>query len=259
MSGFKRLCFSFSVSIFLIYFILILSLLYFFDAQMFMETVFSKRTLYSIQLSVLSACVSSFVALIFAVPAAYALSRYEFFGKDIIDTILELPMVVSPAALGAMLLIFFNNPIGEWIQENTIRFVFSISGVILAQFITVLGVATRLVKSALDEISPRYEIVAQTLGATPWQAFKTVTLPLLRNGLISATILTWAKALGEFGASITLAGSMAMKTETIPVAIYMRLASAQIEQSVVVILLLISLGLGLLYLSRVFLKRRSLC
>ncbi|MCJ8346605.1 ABC transporter permease, partial [bacterium] len=77
--------------------------------------------------------------------------------------------------------------------------------------------------------------------------------------LISAFILTWAKALGEFGASITLAGSMAMKTETIPIAIYMRLASAQIEESVVIILLLILLGLGLLYLSRLFLKRGKSC
>lgn len=259
MNGFKRLCFAFSVSIFLIYFCLIISLLYFFDSQLFMETLLSKRTLYSIQLSVISASISSFAAMIFAIPAAYALSRFEFVGKDLIDTILELPMVVSPAALGAMLLIFFNNPIGEWIQDNTVSFVFSISGVMLAQFITVLGVATRLVKSALDEIPARYEIVAKTLGASPWQAFRTVTFPLLRNGLISAMILTWAKALGEFGASITLAGSMAMKTETIPIAIYMRLASAQIEQSVVVILLLISLGLGLLYLSRVFLKRKSVC
>ncbi|MCJ8344455.1 ABC transporter permease, partial [bacterium] len=145
MTSFKKLCLSFSICIFLIYFVLILSLFYFFDYQIFIDTIFSKRTLYSIQLSLITASISSVLALIIALPSAYALSRFEFFGKDLIDTILELPMVVSPAALGAMLLIFFNNPVGEWIQENTLSFVFSVFGVILAQFITILGVATRLI------------------------------------------------------------------------------------------------------------------
>jgi molybdate transport system permease protein len=124
-----------------------------------------------------------------------------------------------------MLLIFFNNPLGTWIQEHVAQFVFTFYGIILAQFITTLGIATRLIKAAVDEIPHRYEDVARSLGASPLKAFLTVTFPLSKRGIIASAVLTWAKALGEFGATITIAGSMAMKTETLPIAIFMRLSS----------------------------------
>jgi len=199
---------------------------------------------------------ATLLSVILALPAAFALSRYNFFGKNLIDTLLELPMVVSPAALGAMLLIFFNSPAGKKLQDLGLPVVFAPAGIFLAQFITTLGVATRLIKSCLDEIPDRYEKVARTLGATPLRSFFTITLPLAKWGLLAAAILTWAKALGEFGATITVAGSMSMRTETIPIAIYMRLASADIGGAVILILLLLVIGLGLLYGVR-FLARRG--
>lgn len=212
-----------------------------------METILSERTVFSIKISVMAATIASLLALIIAIPAAYALSRFDFRGRLIIDTILELPMIVSPAALGAMLLIFFNNPVGTWIQNHYVQFVFTLYGIILAQFITTVGVATRLIKAAMDEIPHRYEDVARSLGATPLKAFLTITLPLSGNGILAASVLTWAKAIGEFGATITLAGSMAMKTETLPVAIFMRLATADIEGTVALILILVSIGFTTLY------------
>jgi molybdate transport system permease protein len=109
----------------------------------------------------------------------------------------------------------------------------------------------------MDEISPRYEAVARSLGATPWRAFRTVTLPLCLRGIIAAGILVWAKALGEFGATITVAGSMAFRTETLPTAIYLRLATADIEGTVSLILLLLILGLGTLLLARLAFPRGS--
>ncbi|MEF3254755.1 MAG: ABC transporter permease [Deferribacterales bacterium] len=192
-----------------------------------------------------------------ALPAAYALSRFDFKGKQLIDTILEFPMIVSPAALGAMLLIFFNTPIGMWIQDNTISFVFTAYGIILAQFVTTVGIATRLIKAAMDEIPQRYEDVARSLGASPMEAFLTVTLPLSKRGVIAGGILTWAKAIGEFGATITIAGSMAMKTETLPVAIFMRLATADIEGTVVLIMILISIALTILYGVRLLARKQD--
>jgi len=204
-----------------------------------------------------TATIATAISIAVAIPSAYALSRFQFKGKRTIDTILELPMIVSPAALGAMLLIFFNNPIGMWIQKTTVQFVFAVNGIILAQFVTTAGIATRLMKSVLDEIPTRYEEVARSLGATPAKAFITITLPLSRNGIIAAAILSWAKALGEFGASITIAGSMAMKTETIPIAIFMRLASADIEGTVALILILAVIGLGTLYVARLLKGKMS--
>jgi molybdate transport system permease protein len=164
-------------------------------------------------------------------------------------------MIVSPVALGATVLIFFNTPLGSLMQDKGIKFVFTIYGIFLAQFITTAGIATRLIKAAMDEIPSRYEEVARTLGASPSKAFFSVTLPLCKRGIIASSILTWAKAFGEFGATITIAGSMAMKTETIPVAIFMRLASADIEGTVVLVLILITIGLGILYGIRLFTGR----
>lgn len=254
---FKRLAITFSILIFLLYAGLILSLFYFYKGPLFFETLCSNRTLFSLRLSLLAATSATAISVFFAIPAAYALSRYKFFGRQVIDTILELPMIVSPVALGALVLIFFNTPVGTFVQRNGIQVVFTVYGILLAQFITTVGIATRLIKAAMDEIPARYEDAAKTLGASPAKAFLTVTLPLSRQGIIAASILTWAKALGEFGATITVAGSMAMKTETLPVAIFMRIASADIEGTAVLVLILIGIGLGLLYGVRMFAHSQS--
>jgi len=236
---------------------LILSLGWFLDGGALRGALLSERTLFSVRLSLMAATLAACLALVLAIPAAYALSRYRFRGRELVDTVLEFPIIVSPAALGAMLLIFFNNPLGEWIQEHAVRFVFSFAGIVLAQFITVLGVAVRLLKTSFDEVPAELETVARTLGATPRHAFFTVTLPLARRGLIAAFILAWAKALGEFGATIMVAGTMAMRTETLPVAIYLRLASADIEGTVALILVLVSIGLAALYVTRRLLGRAA--
>jgi molybdate transport system permease protein len=110
-------------------------------------------------------------------------------------------------------------------------------------------------KASLDEISPRYEAVARSLGSTPWRAFYRITLPLASRGLIASVILSWAKAVGEFGATVTLAGAMPGKTETMPIAIFTALASANIDKAIVLILLLAVLGLVTLYGARLTGKR----
>lgn len=236
---------------------LILSLGWFLDDGALRGALFSERTLFSVRLSLTAATLAACLALAQALPAAYALSRYRFRGRELVDTLLEFPIIVSPAALGAMLLIFFNNPLGEWIQENAVRFVFGFAGVVLAQFVTVLGLAVRLLKTSFDEVPVEIETVARTLGATPRHAFLTVTLPLARRGLVAAFILVWAKALGEFGATIMVAGTMARRTETLPVAIYLRLASADIEGTVALILVLVGIGLTALYATRRLLGRAA--
>ncbi|MFN3598429.1 MAG: ABC transporter permease [Aquificaceae bacterium] len=252
---FRRLSISFAISIFVLYAGLVISLFYFWKGSLFVETLLSERTLFSIKLSLITATVTTLLSLIIALPSAYALSRFDFKGKHIIDTTLELPMIVSPAALGAMLLIFFSTSVGMWIQDNFVPFVFSPYGIILAQFITTVGIATRLVKSAMDEIPQRYEDVAISLGVSPFKAFLTITLPLSIKGILAASILTWAKAIGEFGATIMLAGTMAMKTETLPIAIFMRLSMADIEGTVTLIIVLITIGITTLYSVRLLTRR----
>jgi molybdate transport system permease protein len=254
--SFRRLTIASALAVLAIYGTLIASLGYFYDAATFRATLVSERTLFTLQLSLIAATLATALALVLAVPAAYALSRYRFRGREAVDAILEFPIIVSPAALGAILLIFFNNPLGEWVQAHLVQFVFAFAGIVLAQFVTILGVAVRFMKAAFDEVPPEYEAVARTLGATPWHAFVSVGLPLAWRGLVAAGVLAWAKALGEFGATITVAGTMAMRTETLPIAIFMRLSTADIEGTVALILVLVSMGLAALYGARRLLRER---
>jgi molybdate transport system permease protein len=244
-----------AVCIFIFYLGLILSLFYFVSGKGFWEALSHPNTLFSIRMSLMAATVTTFLAMIIGLPSAYALSRFEFTGKRIIDTFLEIPMIMSPIALGASLLIFFNTPLGEVIQRRGIFFVFEVPGIVLAQFATIAGLSTRLMKASLDEISPRYETVARSLGSSPWQAFYRVTLPLSFRGLLASVILSWAKAFGEFGATVTLAGAMPGKTETMPIAIFTALASANIDKAIVLILILVAFGLLILYSVRLTGKR----
>ncbi|MCX8021614.1 MAG: ABC transporter permease [Syntrophorhabdaceae bacterium] len=249
---FRRLTIFFCLLTFFIYGGLIASLFYFYSGGLFLGILTSDRLLFSLRLSVITATIVSIVSLFFAIPAAYGLSRYRFFGRQLIDTMLELPMIISPVALGALILISLNTPFGTFIQKRGIEIIFTFYGILVAQFVTTLGITTRLIKTVMDEIPVRYEEAAKTLGASPLKVFFTITLPLSKKGIIASGILTWAKALGEFGATITVAGSMAMKTETLPIAIFMRLAGADIEGAAVHVLILIGIGILILYGVRVF-------
>jgi molybdate transport system permease protein len=244
-----------AVGIFIFYLGLILSLFYFVGGKGFWEALSHPNTLFSIRLSMIAATIATFFAVLIGLPSAYALSRFKFVGKGILDTFLEIPMIISPIALGAAFLVFFNTPLGELIQTKGIFFVFEVPGIILAQFATIAGLTTRLMKASLDEISPRYEAVARSLGSSPWQTFYRVTLPLSFRGLLASVILSWAKAFGEFGATVTLAGAMPGKTETMPIAIFTALASANINKAIVLILILVVFGLLILYSVRLTGKR----
>jgi len=246
----KRISISFSIFTFIFYLILIFSLFSFISGDRFLSILFSERTVFAIKLSITAASIAVMLSFLIALPAAYALSRYEFWGKKYIDLILELPMIVSPAALGAIILFLFSTGWGTWFQDHVQQFVFTFYGIILAQFTTILGVTIRMIKNGFDEISPRFENTARTLGANPFQAFYTVSLPLCGKSILSAVILAWAKAIGEFGATITVAGTMAMRTETLPVAIYMRLSVADIDGAVVLITILLAIGLIVLFVVR---------
>lgn len=256
MMGFRGCMIGIVFAIFLFYLGLILSLFYFVGGKGFWEALLNPYTLYSIRLSLIAASIATFLVILIGLPSAYVLSRFEFFGKDIIDTFLEIPMILSPIALGASFLVFFNTPLGHLIQEKGILFVFEIPGIVLAQFATIAGLATRLMKASLDEISPRYEAVARSLGSSPWETFSRIILPLSSRGLLASVILCWAKAVGEFGATVTLAGAMPGKTETMPIAIFTALASANIEKAIGLILILVFLGMITLYGVR-WMGRRS--
>jgi len=205
---------------------------------------------FAVKLSLLTASISSLIAVAVAIPVAYLISRYSFFGKSVVDTLLDLPIVLSPVALGALLLIFFNSPLGAGIDELLGPFVFEVRGIVLAQFLVVVGLAIRLLKATFDGIDQEYEHIARTLGYDKLRTFLRVVLPMGARGLVGALLLVWGRAVGEFGATVTLAGATTMKTETMPVAIYLNFESADISSALAFIVLLIAISLTVLFLVR---------
>jgi molybdate transport system permease protein len=205
---------------------------------------------FAIRLSLLTATISSLTAVVFALPIAYGLTRNRFRFQKIIDTLLDLPLVLSPVALGAMILVFLNTGFGRFLETLAGGIVFNFKGLVVAQFFVVVGLAIRQLKLAFEAVDPEYEELARTLGCNRLQAFSRVTLPLAARGLVAAFMLVWARAVGEFGATITLAGATTMKTETIPTAIYLSFASADIHGAAIFILILVGVSLSLLYGTR---------
>jgi molybdate transport system permease protein len=254
---FKAATISALVLLTLFFTIIIISLLTYTDWGTIIDAFFSEETLFAVKLSLITATITTILAVLIAVPVAYAISKNNFYGKNIVDSLLDLPIVISPIAIGAALLVFFNTPIGSAINNNVLQFVFSVPGIVLAQFTIVSALAIRLLKSTFDSIDLRYEQVSRTLGCSKLEAFFRVILPLARDGLIASSILTWARATGEFGATVTLAGATAMKTETLPIAISLSLSSADIGKAVALIFILIIISLASLLIIRLITGKKQ--
>jgi len=235
---------------------IVVSMISYTDWTTFISALLSQEILFAIRLSIATATIATIISMLIAIPVAYTISQTRFPGKDIVDSMLDLPIVISPIALGAALLVFFNTPIGAGVNDNIMKFVFAVPGIILAQITVVGALAIRLLKSTFDSIDPRYEQVGRTLGCSKPEVFLRVTLPLAKDGLIAAGILTWARAIGEFGATVTLAGATTMKTETLPVAIFLSLASADVEKAIAVIFVLIIIAIIALLTIRKIIGRR---
>ncbi|MEM2417725.1 MAG: ABC transporter permease [Candidatus Bathyarchaeia archaeon] len=193
------------------------------------QAFISEETRFALFLSLFTATSSTLISLAIAIPIAYLLSRTNFRGKTLIEGFLDIPTAVPPVALGVMLLIFFTrNPLGALINENLIRFVFEVPGIILAQFAVISVLTIRYLKEVFDNLPARYENVARTLGYSEWEALLYIALPAIKRSILGAALLSWARSIGEFGASLMLAGATRLKTETLPIALYLNLVAADL-------------------------------
>lgn len=206
----------------------------------------------SLWLSFWTASLATILAMSIGVPTAYALSRSKFIGKDLVDTLLDLPIILSPVATGTLLLIMFQTSPGKSIQNTGLVFVYTQAGIVLAQFTIIVSLAVRLLKSTFDSIPKRYEDLSRLLGCSPWRTFCRVSLPIARPGIIASLILCWARAFGEFGATVTLAGAMPRRTETIPTGIFLRLGVVDLEGAVILIGVLVFVCMSVLLTLRYF-------
>jgi molybdate transport system permease protein len=211
---------------------------------------------YAFRLSLVSCTLSTLVSLWIAVPAGYLLSRFRFPGRSLVDAVLDIPIVLPPLVIGLALLILFQMPPGRAI-ERLIPVTFAVPSVILAQFTVACAFAVRTMRVTFDQISPRSEQVALTLGCSRSQAFWLVVFPEARRGLLTAATLAWARALGEFGPILIFSGATRMRTEVLPTSVYLELSVGNIEAAAAVSLIMVIAALAVLILARLFGLRGS--
>ncbi|MCW1383892.1 molybdate ABC transporter permease subunit [Novosphingobium sp. KCTC 2891] len=203
-------------------------------------------------------------AILFTLPIAFALAwllaRTRFPGRILLDAIVHLPLVLPPVVIGWLLLLAFgtNGPMGRFFADALgLTFMFRWTGAALAAAVMALPLMVRAIRLSLEAVDPRLESAARTLGAGPWRAFATVTLPLSLPGVLAATVLGLARSLGEFGATITFVSNIPGETQTLPLAIYSALQVPGGDVHVVRLALIsVALSLGALLASE-WLARRS--
>jgi molybdate transport system permease protein len=184
--------------------------------------VISRDEAEVIALSLKVGAVSVVASLPFAIGTAWLLARREFPGKTLFDALVHLPLVVPPVVVGYALLLAFGRtgPLGALLEPLGITFAFRWTGAALAAAVMGFPLVVRAIRLSMESIDPRLESAGRTLGAGPWRVFFTITLPLAWPGLVTGALLGFARALGEFGATITFVSNIPGETQTLPLAIY---------------------------------------
>lgn len=227
----------------LLYVLLILALLLsnvsYLDLSEYSKIFSSPDLKFAMRLSLLTSSLSTALALLFALPVAYALSRYDFPGRLAFDTIVDIPIVLPALVTGVSILVFFQTPVGRAIQDMGFQFIFTPAGIVLSQFIIISPYAVRTIKSALDSMDKRLEDVSRTLGWSKWQVFYKVTLPMVKNGIIAGGIISWSHAMGLYGPMMVVAGTTRQKTEVLATSIYLELSVGEIGLALAISMLMV--------------------
>lgn len=186
------------------------------------DTLTDATVLDALRVSLISSTGALVVSLVVGVPLAWLLARVDFPGHSLLRGIVLVPMVLPPVVGGVALLLAFGprGLLGGLLGEAGITLPFTTAATVLAAAYVSLPFLVLSVEGALRGADTRLDDVAATLGGSPWHVFRTVTLPMVRPALVSGATLAWARALGEFGATITFAGSIAGVTQTMPLAVY---------------------------------------
>ncbi len=194
------------------------------DWSNFLELITSDASQAALLLSLRTSAISTLACVVIGVPMAVVLARTRFPGQGLLRSLVLLPLVLPPVVGGIALLYTFGRRglLGETIDVLGLQIAFSTTAVIMAQTFVALPFLVVSLEGALRTAGRRYEVVAASLGARPTTIFRRVTLPLVLPGLVSGAVLSFARALGEFGATITFAGSLQGVTRTLPLEIYLR-------------------------------------
>ena len=236
--------------------LLLLADLRFASIAEFKAALLKPEIQFAFRLTILSCTVAALLSIWVATPLGYLLSRFRFPGRTLIDTIVDIPIVLPPLVLGLSLLILFHQPffgweIEEWMRD-TIGFpiTYRWPAVVLAQFSVACAFAVRTMRVTFDQIDPRAEDVARTLGCSRGQAFMQIAFPQAWKGMIAATTIAWARALGEFGPILVFAGATRMRTEVLSTTVFLELSIGNLDAAVAVSLLMVVMAVIVLAVLR---------
>jgi len=214
----------------------------------FTDIVTRREIRDALWLSVQTSLITSIVCFVFGVPLAWLLARVDFRGRRFIRALMTLSMVLPPVIGGIALLFTFGRRglIGQYLDSwFGIRLPFTTTAVVMAQCFVAMPFLVLTVEAALRQLDTRFEDVARTLGGSRWYVFRRVTLPSIKPSLFAGLVLAWARALGEFGATITFAGNLPGTTQTMPLATYAALDSNP-ESALILSLLMIAIAFSIL-------------
>ncbi|MDG4831984.1 ABC transporter permease [Solwaraspora sp. WMMD1047] len=212
------------------------------------ERLTEPGVLTALWLSLRTASVATGLCLVLGVPLAWLLARVEFPGRRLVRALVTVPLVLPPVVGGVALLLVFGRRgiVGSWLDTTFgITLPFTTTGVVLAEAFVAMPFLVISVEGALRGADTRYEEAAATLGAGRWTTFTHVTLPLVAPGIAAGAVLCWARALGEFGATITFAGNFPGRTQTMPLAVYLALET-DLEAAIVLSLILLTVSVTIL-------------
>jgi molybdate transport system permease protein len=234
----------------------------------FLEALRKPEIQAAFRLTVVTCTVATILSLWVAVPLGYLLSRFTFPGRWLVDTIVDIPIVLPPLVLGLSLLILFHFPLPlgadvaeadgteevhlESILRDDLGFpvTYEWPAVVLAQFAVSCAFAVRTMRITFDQINPRAEDVARTLGCNRAQAFLQIAFPQSWRGIIAAATIAWARALGEFGPILVFAGSTRFRTEVLSTTVFLELSIGQLDAAVAVSLLMVIVAMFVLLILR---------
>jgi len=206
------------------------------------------EVLTALRLSLQTSTIATVVCLVLGVPLAWLLARVEFPGRRLARALVTVPLVLPPVVGGVALLLVFGRRglIGSWIYETFgVSIPFTTTAVVIAESFVAMPFLVIAVEGALRGADARFEEAAATLGAGRWTTFRRVTLPLVAPGIAAGAVLCWARALGEFGATITFAGNFPGVTQTMPLAVYLAL-EVDLDAAIVLSLVLLAVSVAIL-------------
>lgn len=206
----------------------------------------------AVQLTLVSCSISALLSIWVATPLGYLLSRFSFRGRWLIDTLIDIPVVLPPLVIGLSLLILFHLPLGDTNLEQIVqkylgfRVTYAEPAVVLAQFSVACAFAVQTMRVTFDQINTRAEQVALTLGCRRSRVFLEIALPQAWRGIVAAITIAWARSLGEFGPILVFAGATRMRTEVLSTTVFLELSVGQLEAAVAVSLLMVLAAMAVL-------------